>query len=446
MLIGEIYKIRILLLLELLILIISSIFDFVPFYFLLAFLILSFLAYYSLKNPILSVYILMLSILVDALIPINIKSTGPSLLIVEFFLIFFISVISIKFFHNFAHFIYIPNIILSWLPFLIWGLVIGLLVAVDKFRIISYWKNYFAGFFVFGLTYFSISNKSKLRYTIVSVIVWGFLLSMIEMKVFIEIGGFAKGFLGLFLKKNLLDVGWGKSNYIAAFFVVIIPFTIGYLLYVRSKFGKFLITLALVFMSFALILTLSRGGILALLIALCILFPRTLKPKFFIPFFLILFSVSLVVILNPLTYVIIDRISSLETSFSVFSRINYYKDVWRAFLEHPFTGVGFGNLSYYSTFILGPDLSPSAHNIILGALGELGIFGAIFYFVIFFLLIKKIYTDYKHENDESLKILKWSFLSAILGGVIHSMVEPTFEGIQFSVIFWIISAISLKLQ
>jgi len=199
-------------------------------------------------------------------------------------------------------------------------------------------------------------------------------------------------------------------------------------------------------MSFAIILTLSRGGILALFLALVILFSRVLKGKSLIPFIAVLSVMLAVILLNPLTYVLISRISSIDTSGSYFSRINFYKDVWHAFLMHPITGVGFGNLGKYAMFVIPPYESPSAHNIILGALGEVGIIGCFLYFLIFGLLLKNIYSKYKSENDEHLKILRWSFLAALLGGLLHTLVEPNFEGLQFTIMFWSIAGISTRLH
>ena len=252
--------------------------------------------------------------------------------------------------------------------------------------------------------------------------------------------------MGLFLKKNLLTLGWGRSNYLAAFFVIIIPVTIGYLLYSKSKGIKIVMTGALVLMSFALTLTLSRGGVLALLITLVILFSKVLKTRTLIPFLAILLIIAIVLLSNPLTLVLVDRISSLDTSSSFYSRVNYYEDVWNAFLKHPVTGVGFGNLSFYATFILAADASPSAHNIVLGMLGEIGIFGAIFYFLILGTLLKVVYSDYRKETDQSLKILRWCFLSAVIGGFIHALLEPTLEGLHFSIMFWTIAGIYTKLH
>jgi O-antigen ligase len=324
--------------------------------------------------------------------------------------------------------------------------VIGLIVAIDKFRVITFWKNHLASFIIFSFAYFIIKNKLQVKSLIIAIIVWGLLLALIEFKVLLELGGFTAGIIGLFFKKNLLTLGWGRSNYLSAFFVVIIPFTIGYWLYTNSRKLKIFITFSLILMSFAIILTLSRGGILALIIALIILFFKVLKPRTVIPLLTVLTIIIIVLLLNPLTYVLVDSISALEKSGSVYSRINFYIDTWNAFLKYPITGVGFGNLGLYAKFILPMYEAPSAHNIVLGALGEVGIVGTIFYGAIFVVLFKTLFSLYKNENDERLKMLKWSAFAALLGGLIHTLVEPTFEGLQFSIVFWIIASISIKLD
>ena len=84
-------------------------------------------------------------------------------------------------------------------------------------------------------------------------------------------------------------------------------------------------------MFLGIILTLSRGGLLALFLALTLLFVRTLKARSLIPFITVLLIILIIILLNPLTYVIAEGMSSLETTGSVYSRLNFYEDTWRAF-------------------------------------------------------------------------------------------------------------------
>jgi O-antigen ligase len=445
MLSSDLYKLRYLLLIQLLLITIFTFYGIVPLLLSISVILLLALLYLSFNYPIIALHTLIFSILVDSFIPMQ-NTSGPSLLVVEFFLVTLVGLMTIKFLLNLNDLSDVHKLIFAWLPFLIWSLLIGLLVAIDKFRVITYWKNYFAGFFTFSLAYYSIRNKSSLKSIIIGLITWGLVLSLIEIKILFDLGGFTIGIVGLFLKKNLLTVGWGRSNYLAAFFVIIIPVTIGYLYYNKSKRIKLFLSFSLVLMFFAIILTLSRGGILALIIALIILFARVLKSRTLIPFILLFLLVTTVLLLNPLTYVLFDRISAIETSGSYFSRINFYLEVWAAFLKNPITGVGIGNLSYYATFIIPSSGAPSAHNIILGALGEIGIIGAFFYFILLGLVIRIVYNGYRREKEESLKILRWCFFASIVGGLVHTLVEPTLEGLQFSIIFWTIVGISIRLD
>ncbi len=442
---AELYQLRYLLLIELALLLVFAIMGPLPFVVLLGLFIIPLILLTVYKYPVLALHILMFSILADSFIPIKSNTPGPSLLSVEFFFAAFFLLGILWFLSNIKEQFQIPKLILIWIPFLLWSLLVGLAIAVDQFRVVTYWKNYFAGFFILILIMYSVENKSQLKSIMIAIVIWGLLLSLIEFKILLDIGGFTIGLVGLYLKKNLLTLGWGRSNYLAAFFVLIIPFTIGFLFYTKSKRIKVFLTFAIVLMFFALVLTLSRGGVLAIIIALIILFSRLLKVKTLIPLILVVSIVVTVLLLNPLTFVLFERIFELEVSASVYSRINFYIDTWNAFLVHPITGVGIGNLGYHSTFILPPAESPSAHNIILGALGEIGIVGSILYFSIFILLIRTVYSEYKAETDDSLRFLRWGTISALLGALIHTLVEPTLEGIQFSIIFWIMAGISLKI-
>jgi len=446
MFLEQLYKLRYLLLVEFSLLLVFAVFELVPFLILFSIFVIAAILLLSFKHPILAIHILIFSMIIDALIPVKGISKGPTVLIEEILLLLFVGLFTIKILLSINESNKIPIIILLWIPFLVWTLPTGLLVAVEKLRILIFWKNYFAGFFALILAYYAIKNAVHVRSLIIGLIIWGLLLALIEFKVLFDLGGFTSGIIGLYFKKNLLAITWGRSNYLASFFVLIIPITIGYFFYTKSKISKTFIAASLVFMAFAMILTLSRGGILALFIALVVLSFRILNIKTLIPFLSVSLIIIIVILLNPLTYVVINSISNLETSGSVYSRINFYEDTWNAFLKFPITGVGFGNLSYYATFILAKEASSSAHNIILGMLGEVGIVGGFFYFSILTAVITNIFKEFRRETNVALKLLKWSFFSAVIGAYFHSLVEPTFEGFQFSIIFWTVIGISLNLH
>lgn len=104
------------------------------------------------------------------------------------------------------------------------------------------------------------------------------------------------------------------------------------------------------------------------------------------------------------------------------------------FLDNPIIGVGIGNLGYHAKFIVLDHAS--AHNIVLGLLGETGIPGALVFISLLISVFVYFIKSYRRENIDSNKILLWSFLSSIVGVYVHSLMEPNFEGFQFSIVFW----------
>jgi O-antigen ligase len=438
----ELFKIKYLLFLEFVLLTVFAVSDFIPFFILLLLILIVPTIYFTFTNPIIGTHLLLFSILVGSLGVAKVSGKAPSIFLVDIIFLYILFLFVIKIFLELDKELKIPFLILMWLPFLLWGLF-SFFIAAEKFRAIVIWKNYFAGFISLSFTYFFLKNKVQVKSIFMGLIIWGLLLSLIEIKILFDLGGLSGGIIGLFFKKNLLATSWGKSNYLATFFVMIIPISIGYLLYTTSKKLKFFILLALLFMSSAMILTLSRGGFLVLIVALLVLFVRIIRKKTFIPILTAFLVIITVALLNPLTYVIIDRFATLASSASVFTRINFYEDAWIIFLNNPIVGVGLGNIGLYSQFIVPV---ASAHNIVLGMLSEVGIIGAILFLSILGRVVWESARKFKLEKNESLKILRWSCISAILGVILHSLMEPNFESMQFSVMVWSFIAANLRLD
>ncbi|MBU2445569.1 MAG: O-antigen ligase family protein [Bacteroidetes bacterium] len=385
------------------------------------------------EHPVYILYLLLFSILAGSIGEVKIGGKIPQILFVDIFFPFIFLVLILrtlfdsdrkKNWHLFSTLLLI---------FLVWGLL-SFLVAVDKLRTLLIWKSYFYGLIFFLFTYRFTRSLSDIKTTIRMLILFGVVLSLIEFSIIIELGGLTRGIVGLFFKKNLLATSWGKSNYLATFYVLLIPLTIGYFLFVKSLNEKILVAISVIIMFSAIVFTLSRGGMLALAVAIVFLLARVLKPKTFLPILFTIIFVVLILLLNPLTYVLIDRIATFEQSFSYYTRLNFYKDVWQMFLDNPIIGVGIGNLGYHAKFIILDHAS--AHNIVLGLLGETGIPGALVFISLLISVFVYFIKSYRRENIDSNKILLWSFLSSIVGVYVHSLMEPNFEGFQFSIVFW----------
>lgn len=329
--------------------------------------------------------------------------------------------------------------------FLVWSMF-STMMAPNKSLAIAYWRNYLGGYTLlfFGLLF--IKNAIQIRFMLLTFVAWGVILAIIIFSIILTIGDFSTAVVQLFLYKNLLATSWGRSNYLAAFYVLLIPITLGYLLTFNSRRLKILFSLAILLMFGALTFTLSKGGVLTLSIALMIFISRVVNPKiFFSVLFVMVVGIS-IILLNPLTFLIIEGLINVDSNLSTFSRINFYEDVWITFLKNPVTGVGLANLGYFAKFKVTTDMAASAHNIILGALGETGIVGAFFFLGTLFWSFKQLVKNYLKEKNEKLKILQWSFVCAFIGVVLHSMMEPNLEGFQFAVVFWSFVAVAFKIS
>lgn len=327
--------------------------------------------------------------------------------------------------------------------FLVWSMF-STMMAPNKPLAIAYWRNYLGGYTILFFGLFFIKNALQIRFMLLTFVLWGVILAAIIFSIILTIGDFSTAVVQLFLYKNLLATSWGRSNYLAAFYVLLIPITLGYLLTVNSKRLKILFSFAILLMFGALTFTLSKGGVLTLSIALLIFISRVVNPKIFFSVLLVLVVGIAIILLNPLTFLIIEGLINVDSNLSTFSRINFYEDVWKTFLKNPVTGVGLANLGHFAKFKVTTDMAASAHNIILGTLGETGIVGSFLFMGTLIWSFIQIVKNYLNEKNEKFKILLWSFVCSFIGVFLHSMMEPNLEGFQFAVMFWSFVAVSFK--
>ncbi len=385
------------------------------------------------KKPILFVYLTLLSIFIGTLGQIGLEGKASSFLIVEVVFPILALFVVMKALFGWGQGFKAPKIVWLFISFLIWSLL-SALISVDVVRGLNLWRVYLSGLVMFVFTYNAINDKKQIQYLIIAFIIWGIIHSLIEFGVLYQMGNLQYGMIGLLIQKNLMITSYGRSNYLASFFILLVPISLGYLLVSKNIKQRIFSIVAILFMMTGIILTLSRGGIIALIVAVMIFLSRTIKIKTFIPLLLIITAMVLILQFNPLTNVLFERVSSADKSSSVFSRIDFYNEVWKMFLENPITGVGMGNLGYHAKFVAREQ--SSAHNIVLALLGEDGIVGAVFFLGLLLSIPVLFYRKYTKLIDEPKKIIHWSFISAISGCIIHSMVEPTFEGYAFTLMFW----------
>jgi hypothetical protein len=74
-----------------------------------------------------------------------------------------------------------------------------------------------------------------------------------------------------------------------------------------------------------------------------------------------------------------------------------------------------------------------------------GIIGFIFFIFLLARTFQAIMHSLNMAKNDFQKCLAWGAFGSLCGAVFHSMLEPNFEGAQFSVIIWIIIGLAAKL-
>jgi len=251
------------------------------------------------------------------------------------------------------------------------------------------------------------------------VLIVGFLISsqlIIGMIILYVRSG---GAFDLHMNANLY---WAKSNYIAALLELPILW-----LYdrIENKNTRTRTSIIIFFLCFlALILTVSRGGILTIVLSMVLY--TILRGKRLSKTFILLIAFSIIYIF--LTKSIMHRFLHMVDQGNI-SRIYLWLQSIELISKEPLLGYGPGNLMLWANFFDSVRKMPGPHNIILEIMLHIGIGGFLLCALLTFMLLRKAVSFYKIEKNPIYIVLVFASLA-------HSMVEPTFMGYQYGFIFW----------
>jgi O-antigen ligase len=244
-------------------------------------------------------------------------------------------------------------------------------------------------------------------------IIWGL---FVAGQLIIALGGSGNGITGFELHYTA-NIYWARSNYIAAILEIPVLWTYHVMQQKRpeSRFAMFAFVLCVV----ALLLTVSRGGILTIL--LCLLVYSLLRRKYIF----LLFAGMVVGIMLPQFS---SRFSDMLDSSNL-DRMYLWVQAADLFLKSPIVGNGPGDILLYSTFFTIAEFMTDPHNFILTILVHTGIVGfAIFTAMMAVFFRRALWINKKQKNP--------FYIVALCSAFFHGMVEPTFIGYAYSFIFW----------
>ena len=230
-------------------------------------------------------------------------------------------------------------------------------------------------------------------------------------------------------------------NGLAAYLNMVVPFCIGFAVRARDRFSRVLGSVCFMFASLALVLTQSRGGLLAyvgiLFLAACML-PQSRAARLRWVAMMVLFCGSGWLLASMM----FQRLSGVD-SFTEVTRLAIWAGAGLLFAGNPVLGVGYGNFkNALASAIAVPDgLMLDAHNLYLELLAETGVTGLAAFAVLVIVCMRQARRMFR-ETEEMAKIVGFGVIAAVAGVLVHGMVEYVFHNSpQCAAMFYLLPAL-----
>jgi len=216
-------------------------------------------------------------------------------------------------------------------------------------------------------------------------------------------------------------------NDLAMVFVAVIPILLDYLLGRKYILPTILLCLTV----YGLYLTDSRGGIVALLAAICAYFIFRYRSRKGLLIFLVL--AVLLLQFGP------SRMESISASEeSAFGRIEAWYYGIQMFMSAPLMGVGMG--------IFTDNYELTAHNSFVLVFSELGFLGAFFFVGMFYFPLSSVFkTHFQRNAQQEVQVILPASYNAILSGLVGTMVSMFFLSRSYVLMPYLLVALPMSI-
>lgn len=231
-------------------------------------------------------------------------------------------------------------------------------------------------------------------------------------------------------------------NGLAGYINLVVPFCVGFALRGTDPVLRMLSRWCLLLASVALLLTQSRGGLLAyaaMLLVSAYLFAPNRKSG--------MRRVAIVLIVCLLAGAVagffFTRLTEID-DYTTVSRLAIWGGAFTVFARSPVLGTGFGNLRTLMGGLLGlPEgWTGDAHNLYLELLAETGIVGFVAFVFLITAALRAALRRYRNSQDEFGKIIGFAVFAAIIGVLVHGTVDYLFHTTpQVAALFFLVLGI-----
>ncbi len=231
-------------------------------------------------------------------------------------------------------------------------------------------------------------------------------------------------------------------NGLAGYINLVVPFCIGFALRGSDPTLRMLSRWCLVLASVALLLTQSRGGLLAyvaMLLVSAYFFAPSRKSG--------MRRVAIVLIVCLLAAAVaglfFHRLTEID-DYTTVSRLAIWSGALTVFARSPVLGAGFGNLRTLLGGLLGlPEgWTGDAHNLYLELLAETGIVGFIAFVFLIAAALRAALRRYRNSQDEFGRTIGFAVFAAMIGVLVHGTVDYLFHTTpQVAALFFLVFGI-----
>ena len=145
------------------------------------------------------------------------------------------------------------------------------------------------------------------------------------------------------------------------------------------------------------------------------------------------------IITNPALFRRIQSIFALRADSSISFRFNVYESVWKMFLDNPFLGIGVGNQNFreiYGLYMKTGYDALGSYCVPLEIAVESGIFALIAFVSFLVLFIKKCFNIFKNCDNLDSKILALCLVLMICAVMGHGLFDTIWFRPQVQLLFW----------
>lgn len=246
----------------------------------------------------------------------------------------------------------------------------------------------------------------------------------------------------VFVSRHLVTLPVGAIAFVSSLIIFMIPQIYSFALIQKNVKMTYLIYGTVILSVIATFLLLSKGAILCLLAGMLLFALMDKKYGKQITVGTLITMIFIAVFLSPFLFGLVERFSVAMSDINNQYRIEEYKIAWSVISDNALLGVGPGQQIVYFQKLFYPDFMNLLNNFYMQSLIDLGILGL----AVFLWLTWEVMKSARSALRSKQRLLGIGFVSALTIAFFNGLIEVTFFGLAYAVLFWVAVAVMNNLD